>query len=279
MERVLIGIDNEPPSQVAVDWVIRRAQAVEVKVRLVTAFDMILDDVVKDQARLDEMRQRIEDAAPAVPVETELVDHSIWSALVDASRDSDLLVIGSHRSRPIRSALAGDLPGRLAALSKCPIVVVPDDWRARSGDIVVGIADDPLESDPALAFAAGEAARRGRRLNLVHAWQHSTSPVAGISPVSVLPQVETRVIHRRVLAAASDLVHHLIPSLVPHESLVERPTGETLLAHLRDAELIVVGAHPPQVSDLLLGTVVRQLMTNSATPVCIVPRSLASAPV
>lgn len=275
MERVLIGIDNEPPSQVAVDWVIGRSLTVEVSVRLVTAFDMVLNDVVKDQARLDETQRRIEAAAPNVAVETELVDHSIWTALVEASRDADLLVIGSHRSRPIRSALAGDLPGRLASLSKCPIVIVPDDWRARSGDIVVGIADDPLESDPALEFAAHEAHRRGRRLNLVHAWQHATSPVAGIAPISVLPQIETRVLHRRVLTTASDLVHRLVPALVPHETLVERPAGGALLDHLRDAELVVVGAHAPQFTDLLLGTVVKQLVTHSATPVCIVPRAAA----
>ncbi|MEO5921271.1 MAG: universal stress protein [Pseudolysinimonas sp.] len=278
MERVLIGIDNEAPSQVAVDWVIRRSRSVDVRVRLVTAFDMLLDDAAKDQARLDETRRRISEAAPEVVIETELVDHSIWSALVEASRDADLLVIGFHRGRPIRSALSGDLPGRLAALSKCPIVIVPDDWCARDGEIVVGIADDPFESDSALVFAAREADACGRRLNLVHAWQHPTSPVRGIAPISVLPLAAAQILHRRVLSTAGDLVHRVAPSLVPHESLVERPAGESLLDHLGDAELVVVGAHPPQLSDLLLGTVVKQLMTHSATPVCIVPRVPVEVP-
>lgn len=43
MERIVVGIDTEAASQVAVDWVIRRAQREPASVRLVKAFDMLID--------------------------------------------------------------------------------------------------------------------------------------------------------------------------------------------------------------------------------------------
>ena len=42
MENVLVGLDEEAASQVAVDWIIDRAQRTPLHVTLYTAFDMVM---------------------------------------------------------------------------------------------------------------------------------------------------------------------------------------------------------------------------------------------
>jgi nucleotide-binding universal stress UspA family protein len=45
--------------------------------------------------------------------------------LVEASMDLDLLVVGSRRYGPVRSALLGGVSGRLVEKAHCPVLVVP----------------------------------------------------------------------------------------------------------------------------------------------------------
>ena len=62
MEKLLVGIDEEHASQVAVDWVIERVKRAPARVVLFTAFDMLASDPVADDSLLLRTRARIEEA-------------------------------------------------------------------------------------------------------------------------------------------------------------------------------------------------------------------------
>ena len=265
MERIIIGIDAEPASALAVEWVARRPGAAPSEITLVTAFDSFVDDPIAARDRQLAFADRLREALPSTRVEIELANASIPRALEERSRAADLLVIGSHRTRPVRSILSGGAPSFIAAQSHCPTVIVPDDWAARDGAIVVGVGLDDT-SDPAVEFGVREAARTSSDLRLVHAWRGDGAGGGSSSE---------RDSHRdRVAAVGARLrAHH--PSIDISEHLVDGRIADALLAEDHAAQLIVIGTHhhgEPAIS-LFLGSTGGHLLMRSTIPVCIVPDS------
>ncbi len=271
MERIVVGIDAEPASSLAVDWVIRRARHAPVAVTLVTAFDSLADDPMVVRDRLISLADRIRTADPEGQVDIELANASIHRALEERSESANLLVIGSHRTRPIRSALAGAVPSLIAAQAHCPTVIVPDDWKPQDGEIVVGVGTDAT-SDPALIFGALEAQRRSSALRLVHAW-HIAPGTAIAAGALLAPPIEgEHEAHREVLHSAGLRLRAGYPDARIAEHLVQDRTADGLLAESRKAELIVIGTHHHEpAAGLLLGATGAQLLRRSQVPVCIVP--------
>lgn len=278
MERIVVGIDNESASDVAVGWVIRRAQEKALRMRLVTAFDMLVDDPTVAEERLERLRARIEASAPGAAVTTALIDGSIPEALVAESREADLLVLGYHRRRPVRSLFAGALSSRLAARAHSTTVIVPEDWEPREGRILLGVGDDDA-AQTAIEFALAEATHPRRDLEVVHAWQLPTPSWdalgAFLSSVDDLHDA-----HRDLLATAAQQMRDAHPALTIREVLAEGPAARALLDHSAEAELVVVGTHRRGLmSGLLLGSTVLDLLPECRVPVAVVPLSAPLAPV
>jgi nucleotide-binding universal stress UspA family protein len=277
MERIVIGIDTEAASQVAVDWVIRRLQREPASIRLVKAFDMLIDAPLRDAEMLARTKARIEDAAPGADVETKLIDGSIMEALVGQSASADLVVLGYHRRHPLLSALSGALPVRFAARSHCATVIVPEDWEAREGDVVLGVGDDEA-ADTATEFAVREAQHPRRALELVHAWQLPTPSWDAVGAL-IASADDLHDAHRDILGRVGDRLREAHPALDIRESLAQGPTTPALLDAARDAELIVLGTHRRgPVSGLILGSTAFDLLPQSRVPVCIVPLLAPLAP-
>ena len=199
--------------------------------------------------------------------------------LVAASRDADLLVIGMHRGRPVRSMLRGSIPERVLAEAHCPVVLVPQDWRPSetAGVVVVGIASDE-SSDAAVEFAVGDAAARGRELELVHAWR---VPVESIDARETIGQSRerARTEHERTLADRLDELESRFSTVVAHRSLREGTAAEALAVSAPRAELLVVGMRThPSANALLTATTARRTATRTAVPICVVPVSASRIP-
>jgi len=277
MERIVVGVDSEAPSQVAVDWVIRRARQKAVEIRLVTAFDLLIDDPLAAEDRLERTRQRIVEAVPAASVTTTLIDGSIMEALVGRSRDADLVVVGYHRRRPVLSTLAGALPARFAARSQCTTVIVPEDWEPRDGSIVLGVGDDDA-ARTAVDFALAEATHPQRAIEVVHAWQLPTPSWDAIGAL-VASADDLHDAHREILEGTVKEMRESHPALTIRETLAEGPAVGALLDASTEAELLVLGTHRRgAVSGLLLGSTVLDLLPRSPVPVCVVPLLAPLAP-
>ena len=270
MEKLLVGIDEEHASQVAVEWVIDRARRHPVEIALFTAFDMIANDPVKSDELLMRTRARIEDALPSVAVSVEIADRSILEGLVERSADADLLVIGSHPHRKVRSVLTGALPAAVVTRAHCPTVVVPDDWEPGGTHIVLGVADDH-SSDSAISFAADEASRFGMPIDAVHAWRLPVPAMDAVSSLVADPEtldaIHTELLARvteRLGAEAGDAV---IRGILPHgDSALELDDA------LDEAALLVLGTHGhgPAIG-ALLGSTVQHMLHRGHVPIVVVP--------
>jgi nucleotide-binding universal stress UspA family protein len=270
-EQVTVGIDDSTGSHAAVRWVAHRARTVPMHVELVHAVEWYETDAYWDsiRARLEGIGQLITAAGPDADVTLTLRAGSPKQVLLAASERSDLLVIGAHRSRIVRSALAGSLPESIATLAAVPTVVVPDDAVIRDGDVVLGAASG--EPDAAVVFGAAEAARAGSTLRLVSAWQLPLP--MGARPVTV---VEDPALFREgaelEIAGARAVVHAQAPALAVHAAVVERPAARALADASESAGLIVIGRkHRTTIGGVVFGSTARELLHRTRTPVCVVP--------
>jgi nucleotide-binding universal stress UspA family protein len=267
MYRITIGVDPGGAASTAVDWVIGWHRAQHAQITLVTAFDYLVDEVDVDEEVLEREARRIREALPGAQVETAMADGSVPGVLERSSREADLLVVGSHRTRHARSVLTGRLPLRIAEHAACPVVVVPDDWQPRSGSIVVGLGDDE-SSDAAVAFAAVQAADLGIELRVLHAWSPPSSSAE--LPSLVLDPAELGAAHAARLAEIARRLR--AQGAMVHESLHEGAAGFALVALAADAALVVVGTHRTgPIGELLVGSTAATLIRESRTPVCVVP--------
>lgn len=271
MYRITVGVDAGSAASVAVDWVIAWHRARRAQITLVTAFDYLVDEIDEDVAVLEREAWRIRQALPDALVEIAMADGSVPGVLKRRSRLADLLVVGSHRTRHVRSVLTGRLPLRIAEHAACPVVVVPDDWTRRAGSVVVGLADND-SSDAAIAFAAAEAADLGVELRMLHAWS-PPAPAADLLPAAIDP-VETRTAHEERLADVARRTRELCPTVREH--LHEGAAGFALVALAAEACLTVVGTHRTgPIGELLVGSTAASLIRDSRTPVCVVPGTWA----
>lgn len=268
--KITVGLDSEPASRRAVDWAIRQAVTQPSQITLLTAADPVKASSRDQQAQLETERARIEASAPGTPVETALVEGPIDDILSRSARHSDLLVIGSPRTRHRRSVLAGDVAARVARHPRCPVVIVPDDWEFRDGAVVVGLEDDS-SSDSALRRAAAFARASGQELRILHAWMRPAPPSDPGNLYLKLPE-DLHDVHRGHLTQAAYALRQRFPELTVREDLYEGRASNGLLALAATAELVVIGSHRRgAIAGFLLGSVGRDLLHYCTTPLCVVP--------
>jgi len=277
MERVLIGVDEEQASQVAVDWVIERAKTVPMTITLFTAFDMLVNDPVTDQGIVETTRARIRAAVPAADVHVEVAERSILEGLAERSADADLLVIGSHPHRRVRSVLTGALPSALVSRTVCALVVVPDDWEPGSDTIVLGASDDD-SSDAASIWAAQEAVARGTDLVAVHAWRFPVPSMDATAALLIDPD-EIDAIHRELIERVLERIGDAAPGVQVRTVLRHGDAAYELDDIIDSAGLLVLGTrgHGPTLGTFL-GSVVQHMLHHGRVPVCIVPNTFARQP-
>jgi len=118
--------------------------------------------------------------AEAAPSGHEIVaEHRIVSgpnvpALVDISKDAELIVVGCRGLGGLQGLLLGSVSSGLLHHSHCPVAVIhgEDPVTNRAGArVVVGIDGSPA-SELATAIAFEEASRRGVELVAVHTWMN-----------------------------------------------------------------------------------------------------------
>jgi nucleotide-binding universal stress UspA family protein len=261
MEHVVVGLEDDAASRVAVEWVIERARVTPLHVKLVTATGWASTDQQAPGAMLAGVAHRFEEAVPHTTVETELADGPKLHELIEESADADLVIIGSHPDPRIRDSRTESFPVSLAARSHCPVVVVPDDWQPTDGAIVVGI-DDARRSQEAVLFAAREAIESGRELQILHAWEPWAMPDTRAS------QIE----HQGVLDETVERVRAAFPTARVGGALAEGVAHDGIIANSRNATLLVLGTYRlGRASGVVLGKIHQEVMLRGTVPLCIVP--------
>jgi nucleotide-binding universal stress UspA family protein len=180
----------------------------------------------------------VQTSFPDLAVTTAVGDDRVVSALVRASIDARMLVLGA-RGNDGAGLRLGSVAEQVAASARCPVAVVRPASTPDPVDVVVGV-DGSSHSDLTLRLAATEAARFGGRLIVVHAYR---LPV----PAEYGPNAGVDEPHHR--AAAEELVERTLDQLGPDSDGLKIETravhdgaAAALLNAASAAAVLVVGA-------------------------------------
>jgi len=135
---VVVGVDASDQSLVALRWAAQYARATGAKLRAVSAWHCPTTyGIAPDWSDVDfvaEATKKLEDSvkatlgdSPGIPMETAVVEGQSAPVLLDAARDADLLVVGSHGHGRFAGMLMGSVSTHCVEHSSCPVVVVRGD--------------------------------------------------------------------------------------------------------------------------------------------------------
>ncbi len=141
MPGILVGIDGSGHSQRALEWAIKEASLRNAPVTVLavhptargffsesTAFagDSALTDKVREaaQAEIDKLGD-----AGNVSITVKAVNGIPVEELVNASRDADILVLGSRGAGGFSPLRLGSTSSQVAHYAHCPVLIVPPEDR------------------------------------------------------------------------------------------------------------------------------------------------------
>jgi len=132
--RIVVGVDGSDHSNAALRWALAEAEAHSGS--LVTAvlswqvpflsFPGAYDREELEKAYKNFLIETVSAIAPkpAVPLETLVAEGDATEAMVEASKDADLLVLGIRGRSPFAGLLLGSVSQGAAATAHCPVVLV-----------------------------------------------------------------------------------------------------------------------------------------------------------
>lgn len=287
---VVVGVDGSEQSDRAVRYAVIEARRRGAGVLLVhavheTAPMAAMLPLWSVETFAEVGRRLVDDASglareldPDLAVATSVRPGNRVGVIVDAGERACLVVLG-HRTRTgAGRVLAHSTTTGVAARAHCPVVGVPDCWPEGGtyGRVVVGI-DASEASHDALDLAFQEAARRGSKLVVLHAWRLPTA----YDDLATSPQAV-----QEWLASARDEMTETLapfreayPSVAVDVDLRHEYAAAALAASTRGADLIVVGrrGHGAPLG-VYLGSLARMLIREGRCPVEIAPQHPRHAP-
>ncbi|WAL69407.1 universal stress protein [Amycolatopsis cynarae] len=133
---VVVGVDGSATSAAALRWAVAEAAATGRVVRAVAAWTYVpavdpggvvapIDEVAAMHGRaLDDFVRETVGERPGAPVRADLVEGDPADALVKASAEASLLVLGSHGRGRLLSALLGSVSAQCLRRAACPVVII-----------------------------------------------------------------------------------------------------------------------------------------------------------
>jgi nucleotide-binding universal stress UspA family protein len=140
--RIVVGVDGSETAKLAAHWAAEEARLRGATLELVSAWELptyvyaygygyavFTDELMKDLRKnaedtLAALLQEIRTRAGEVKLETRTVEGQAARVLLDASKDADLLVVGSRGLGGFRELLLGSVSQQCAQHSLCPVVIV-----------------------------------------------------------------------------------------------------------------------------------------------------------
>lgn len=191
---------------------------------------------------------------------------SAAQAMIDASKDAALVVLGSRGYGRVLGALLNSVTFSVAARAACPVVIVKDESRARrvgpEHGVVVG-TDGSEPSDAALRFAAARASEASAVLEVV------TS--TGGHLVENVDEHELMEHAARIAEEAADAARARHPDLHVTTRVEDRPPEEALIEASTGAGLVVVGTRGRGAFEaMVLGSVSHAVIHGADATVAVV---------
>lgn len=286
---IVVGVDGSPAALEACRYGAIQADRLGVPLSLVhvlpdyvpiAAMPMVPDDLRSvGTTLLSEARRVAEDAAPRVAVSTIMRTGSAVRALVEASKDARIMVLGRESTPVWARVFTGAVSMGVAARALCPVVSVPasaggNDAQQR-GPVVVGLKY--VDRDESLLRPAFQAAReRGADLVVLHAWElpgrYDEFLVRAIDDVAWGRSLQQR-IQTRVESLRAEF-----PDVNAEVRVVNGQPTHALREASRSAGLLLLSRHGITWSPIHLGGTARALLRVADCPVEILPPGAVAPP-
>lgn len=287
MAGIVIGVDGSEHAASALRWAAEEGERHGWDVTAVlawgylsqfhaepgAAFDPDYGDADADAALAAYLEQAL-GAAPGVTVHRRTVCDLPASALIAASADADLVVIGARGLGDVKGVLLGSVSQQCLHHLTRPMAIIRDHaplhGEAAMQRIVVGV-DGSETSRRALRWAIDEGRLRQAAVEVVHAWH---LPYVGGFPYTAGtfdPAPFEEAAQQTLDAVVDGADTSGLP--VPVERICHLGDAASgLLATAKGADLVVVGSRGlGGFSGLLLGSVGHHVAHHAPCPVVIIP--------
>jgi nucleotide-binding universal stress UspA family protein len=282
---IVVGVDASPTSEPALRWAIAEASTRRIPLKLVSAWNPGFDiDALGLATReveahcravLDHAKEEVNAADPSIPVTTTTYIGPALTALIDASRNADTVVVGSRGLRPLRALLIGATSLEVAAHAECPAVLVRETATSRPGGRVVVGVDGTPQSAEAVAYGFAYASAHAVDLTVLHAFQ--VEYVAGVISGLSAEDSTTRVAQEELVLTAEAVAgwREKSPDVKATTVTTRDHPVDALIEASRTAALVVIGGHRRgRIGGALLGAVGHGILHRAHCPVAVVrPRS------
>ena len=282
---IIVGVDDSPPSKVAVDWAARDAARRGVPLKLVfvltppvvTAFPDVPMPPSYQQWQEGEGAKLLErtlataqEAAgdARLEISTELMSGPAVPVLADLSTDAAMIVVGCHGRGALARTLLGSVSTGLVHHAHCPVAIVHDEDplmpHPSQAPVVVGVDGSPA-SEHALEIAFEQASFRGVDLVAVHAWSDS-----GVFEFPGVDWTTMQAMGEETLSERLSGWQERYPDVLVRRVVVADRPAHQLLEQAESAQLLVVGSHGRGgFAGMLLGSVSTAVVHAARMPVIV----------
>ena len=282
---ILVAVDGSPESDAAVRWA---AQEAELRHLPITLAHVVVPVVASwpvrplqaefNEWQEDNARQVIEQGQKTLRsslgdselsnVRTDVLHDYAVPALVTASTQAQMIVVGSRGMGPVGRAVLGSVSGGVVHHAHCPVAIVHAD-EAQSPDhtapVLLGIDGSPA-SEAATALAFDEASRRKVKLVALHAWSD-----VGVYPVLGMHWQQYEDEGHEVLGERLAGWQQQYPDVHVRRRIVCDLPARSLIEESEQAQLVVVGGHGRGgFAGMLLGSVGTAVAEAAKAPVIVV---------
>ena len=282
---VIVGVDDSPPSRVAVDWAARDAARRGVPLKLVFVLTppvvMAFPDVPmpagylqwqEGQGRtlLESSLATAREAAGDLRLEatTEMVSGPVVPVLADLSTSAEMMVVGCHGRSALGRTLLGSVSTGLVHHAHCPVAIIHDEDplmpHPSQAPVVVGVDGSPA-SEHALELAFEQASFRGVDLVAVHAWSDT-----GVFEFPGVDWTTMQAMGEETLSERLSGWQERYPDVPVRRVVAADKPAHQLLEQAESAQLLVVGSHGRGgFAGMLLGSVSTAIVHGARMPVIV----------